>query len=219
MNQQVKQLIPAMVSFINDHGGYVTKTKLLKLLYLFDVEFYRTNRRLFTEFNWKFFHLGPWTREFDPIVDDLVAQGALLQVENTKAEYDTRFFRTESPSDFSRLFPTFKDEAALRTVLNTWADRTTGEILDYVYFHTEPMEYGIRNEPLDFSLIPHERPEKYSRSASGASHREIVAAKKELLAKIAALQKPQAETRFEFTPPRYDDEFLNAMAKLDAAEE
>lgn len=219
MNQQVKQLVPAMVTYINDHGGYVTKTKLLKLLYLFDVEFYRMNRRLFTEFSWKFFHLGPWAREFDPIVDDLVAQRALLQVESTKPEYDTKFFRTEWPFDFSRLFPTFKEEVALRTVLNTWADRTTGEILDYVYFRTEPMEHGIRNEPLDFSSIPYEPPEKYSRSASGASSREIAAAKKQLLAKIAALQKPRPEARFEFTPPHYDDEFLNAMAKLDAAEE
>jgi hypothetical protein len=218
MNQQVKQLIPAMVSYVNDHGGYVTKTKLLKLLYLFDVEFYRSHRRLFTEFNWKFFHLGPWTREFDSVLDDLVAQNVLVQIESTRGEYDTKYFRTKSPSDFGSLFSTFKDEAPVRTVLNTWGERSTGEILDYVYFHTEPMEHGIRNEPLDFSLIPEEPVEKYRRSSSGTSSREIAAAKKQLAARIAALQKPEPAMRFEFTPPRYDDEFLNAVSKLDAAE-
>src|SRR4051794_12914777 len=104
MNPQVKQLIPAMVSFINEHDGYVTKTKLLKLLYLFDVEFYRAHRRLFTKFSWKFFHLGPWAREFDPIVNDLVTTGVLLQVESTRQEYDAKFLKTESRLDFSKLF-------------------------------------------------------------------------------------------------------------------
>jgi hypothetical protein len=219
MTPKVKQLIPAMVSYINDHDGYVTKTKLLKLLYLFDVEFYRTHHRLFTGFGWKFFHLGPWAREFDPVLNELVDEGVLLQVESAKQEYDTKFLRTESRFDFSNLFPSIKEEAPLRTVLNIWGDRPTGEILDYVYFHTEPMEQGIRNEPLNFSLISDERPEKYSRSASGTSPRDIAVAKKQFASKVAALQKPKSEVRFEFTPPKYDDEFVNAMAKLDAAEQ
>jgi hypothetical protein len=219
MNHQVKELIPAMVSYINDHDGYVTKTKLLKLLYLFDVEFYRVHRRLFTEFNWKFFHLGPWTREFDPVIDDLVAQNVLVQIESTKSEYDTKFFRAESPSDFTHFFSSFKEEAPLRSVLNTWGDRATGEILDFVYFRTEPMEHGIRNEPLDFSLIPEEAVEKYHRSSSGKSTREIANAKKQWTARIQALEKPASEKRFNFTPPRYDDEFMNTISKLDAAEE
>jgi hypothetical protein len=218
MNPQVKQLIPAIVSYINEHRGYVTKTKLLKLLYLFDVEFYRVNRRLFTGFDWKFFHLGPWTREFDPVVDELVSHGVLLQVQSAKPEYDTKFFRTETPTDFSGLFSSFRDEAPLRTVLNIWGDRSTGEILDHVYFRTEPMEHGIRNAPLDFSVIPDERPEKYARTSSGLNSRQISALKKEFSAKLAALKKAQAANQFEFTLPRYDEEFLKVIDKLDAAE-
>jgi hypothetical protein len=218
MHPRIKDLLVAMVSFVNEHDGYVTKTKLLKLVYLFDVEFYRRNRRLFTGFNWKFFHLGPWTREFDPIVDDLVRRGVLLEVQSAKSEYDTKFFKAETPLDFSSLFSSIHEEAALRIVLNTWGDRSTGEILDYVYFRTEPMEHGIRNEVLDFSLIPEDRPEKYVRSSSGASSRQIIALKKEFAERVASLQKSQGEKRFQFTPPRYDDEFANAMAKLDIAD-
>src|ERR1700733_6598276 len=167
MHPRIKDLLVSIVSYINEHDGYVTKTKLLKLVYLFDVEFYRQNRRLFTGFNWKFFHLGPWTREFEPILDDLVRSGVLLEVQSNKSEYDTKFFKAESPLEFPSLFSSFHDEAALRVVLNTWGDRSTGEILDYVYFRTEPMENGIRNEALDFSVIPEGRSEKYVRSSSG----------------------------------------------------
>jgi hypothetical protein len=219
MHPRTKDLIVAIVSYINEHDGYVTKTKLLKLVYLFDVEFYRINRRLFTGFNWKFFHLGPWTREFDPIVDDLVGSGVLLETQSAKSEYDTKFFRATLPLDFSSLFSSYHDEAALRVVLNTWGDRSTGEILDYVYFRTEPMEHGIRNEVLDFSLIPEGRPEKYVRSSSGTPSRQISAMKKEFAQRLTSLRKIDQEKKFEFTPPQYDDEFVKAIAKLDIAEE
>jgi hypothetical protein len=218
MNLQFKQIIPAMVSYVNDHGGYVTKTKLLKLIYLFDVEYFRVNRRTFTGFTWKFFHLGPWAREFDPLLDELVGAGILLESQSTRPEYDKRFLRTDSPYDFSPLFANFRDESAMRTVLSTWAESSTGEILDYVYFRTEPMEHGIRNEPLDFSVIPEDRPEKYVRPSSGASAKQIARMKEDFASRISALQQLHPPKTFDFAPPSYDDEFRAAIAKLDAAD-
>ncbi len=218
MNSELKRIIPAMVSYVNDHSGYMTKTKLLKLIYLFDVEYYRANRKTFTGFTWKFFHLGPWAREFDPILDELVGTGVLLEGQSTRPEYDTKFLRTDSPHDFSPLFASFREESPLRTVLSTWAQSSTGEILDYVYFRTEPMEHGIRNEPLDFSVIPEDRPEKYNRPASGISAKQVAKMKQEFANRVGALQESRAAKDFEFTPPRYDDEFETAMAKLDAAD-
>src|SRR6266849_3614938 len=73
------KLIVAIVTWVVDQESYVTKTKLLKLLYLFDVEYYRAHRQTFTGFSWKFFHLGPWAAEFDPTLDGLVAKAALVQ--------------------------------------------------------------------------------------------------------------------------------------------
>ena len=67
MDKRLADLLVAIVSYVTTHDGYVTKTKLLKLLYLLDVEFYRAHGQMFTGFNWKYFHLGPWTDEFDPL--------------------------------------------------------------------------------------------------------------------------------------------------------
>ena len=41
--QPLAELITAVVSYVTKREGYITKTKLLKLLYLFDVEFYRAH--------------------------------------------------------------------------------------------------------------------------------------------------------------------------------
>ena len=214
MNSSIKNLIHAVVSQVIEKGGYVTKTKLLKLLYLFDVEYYRVHRETFTGFNWKFFHLGPWTREFDPLIEELVLNETLVESTSVKQDYDTKFFRVTEPRDTSRLFSTFADESILRSILNTWSESATGEILDYVYFHTEPMERGVRNEPLDFNCISEDKPEPYVRLKSRVSDKEISKLRNAFQEK---LDKTKAEgAKFQFTPPRYDEEFEKAVQKIEA---
>ena len=81
MEQTVEaNLIPVIVTWIAEHDSYATKTKLLKLLYLFDVEYYRQHQHTrFTGFGWKFFHLGPWAAEYDPMLSGLLAHGVLSE--------------------------------------------------------------------------------------------------------------------------------------------
>jgi|SRR5579871_3055308 len=214
MNTALTELIPALVFYVTERGGYVTKTKLLKLLYLFDVEFYRVHGRIFTGLHWKFFHLGPWTIEFDPLLEELVEDNAIFETKSIKADHETKFYRASEPSDFGKLFEKYSDQAILTTILNMWAESTTGEILDYVYFRTEPMEYGIRNQPLDFSRIAQHRPLKYTRSSSGKSTKEIAAARQQIqeLLKKAVADK---QAHFAFTRPKYDEEYFTALEKLD----
>jgi hypothetical protein len=216
VNSNLNLLIRAIVSYITEHGGYVTKTKLLKLLYLFDVEYYRLHRQIFSGFEWKFFHLGPWTREFDSLLESLVAQTALVESASTRPEYDTKFYRTPESFDIQGIFQSFRDEATLKMILDTWGESSTGELLDYVYFRTEPMEYGVRNEPLDFSKIPEQAPPIYKRRPSGKTKQELEAARRRFRVERAA-QAQAPGTRLSVTPPNYDEEFFKALSKLDAA--
>jgi hypothetical protein len=214
MDATPKDLIPAVVSYVTHKGGYVTKTKLLKLLYLCDVEYYRVFRKLLTGFQWKFFHLGPWAREFDPLLDELLTHGILIESSGSRPEYDTKLFKTSEDFDLANLFGTFKEEAPVKRVLERWAESSTGEILDHVYFHTEPMEHGIRSEPLDFTTVSEQPAVNYSRQASGKTPQEIKAARIRLAEQMAR-RKAEDASRFSFTPPRYDEEFLEALEKLD----
>jgi len=56
--QTAERLFAAIVSYVEERGGYVTKTKLLKLLYIFDVEYFRARRQTYTGFAWKFYPRG-----------------------------------------------------------------------------------------------------------------------------------------------------------------
>jgi len=214
MNSDIEKVLAAIVCYVVEHRGYVTKTKLLKLLYLFDVEYFRVHRQTFTRFQWKFFHLGPWTAEYEPILEGLVAQDVLIESQSSRSDFDTRFYRTSEHIDLDAAIPGIKDEMVLKSILKRWGDCSTGEILDYVYFRTEPMEFGIRNELLDFSHIAEQKPLTYSRPSSGRSEKEVQALR--LRFKHRGPQHSETE-RAEptVTPPRYDDEFFEAMSKLE----
>jgi hypothetical protein len=214
MNVSLSQLLPAVIFYVTERGGYVTKTKLLKLLYLFDVEFYRVHGLIFTGFEWKFFHLGPWTSEFDVLLDELVTREAVVETKSAKSDYETKFYRASEPVDLSSIFEKYSDQAILRAILDAWGDSTTGEILDHVYFRTEPMEHGIRNQPLDFTRIVQRLAEKYVRTSSGKTAKEISEARRRI--REALETKVAGEQRnFVFTPPKYDQEFLAALEKMD----
>lgn len=213
MSNPLAELITAVVSYVTEHDGYMTKTKLLKLLYLFDVEFYRAHGKTFTGFQWKYFHLGPWTKEFDPLLEGLVARGALTEQLVEKPDYDAKFLRAQESGNLKTVFADIRDELLLRNLLDLWGPSPTSEILDYVYFRTEPMEHGIRNEPLDFTRVLPQLPETYKRPASKATAGEIKALRREFSRKVAEKLPAKA---FKFTAPKYDEEFQAAMEKLDA---
>lgn len=212
----IEKLVGAVVTWVVGEGSCVTKTKLLKLLYLFDVEYYRAHRATFTGFSWKFFHLGPWTAEFEPVLEGLVAKGILAQQQSNGSEFETVFYRPADQIDPREPFTNVKDECILRGVLKSWGTRTTGEILDYVYFQTEPMETGIRNAPLDFSGIQSERRPAYSRPSSGKTKVEIQKLRTKFEAQQAQRKANLSQT-FTFTPPNYDEEYASAMAKLETS--
>ncbi|MCA9423262.1 MAG: hypothetical protein KC592_19740 [Nitrospira sp.] len=216
MNQPLEQLIPAIATYAKDKDIRLSKTKLLKLLYLFDVEYYRQHGATFTGFQWKFFHLGPWTNEYDPILEGLVRSGALLAKPYSTGEYEGCNYEPVEECDFSPIFPRVKDEMALRNILSVWAEKSLGEILDHIYFRTEPMEQGIRNAPLDFSLIPSQSPEPYRRSSSGKTSKELAHRRKQFGQKQKEFRQLQ-NASFEFTPPRFDEEFYQALSKLNEA--
>jgi hypothetical protein len=215
MNDHLTALLVAIVSYVTEHDGYMTKTKLLKLIYLFDVEFYRAHGKTFTGFQWKYFHLGPWTREFDPLLEQLVSHGDLTERIVERSEFDTRFLRAIGPANLRKPFDNYMDEATLKIILDTWGSSMTGEILDYVYFRTEPMEHGIRNELLDFSKILRQVPGTYRRPTSNKPASEIKKLRREFGQKIAARV---SSPTFQYTQPQYDEEFHAAMEKLDSGE-
>jgi hypothetical protein len=216
MNVETNALIPAIVSYLSERTVNVSKTKLLKLLYLFDVEFYREHGMTFTGFEWKFFHLGPWTAEFENLLTTLTQRGLLSEVPFSAKGYDGTVLRTEQTTSLRSAVGNLADELTLSRILNDWGNQPTGRLLDHVYFQTEPMEHGVRNHLLDFSVILAERPGLYRRSSSSASPGLIAKRKREFQKKIDEQKRGgPSQEGLTMRAPRYDEEFVAAMNTLE----
>ena len=120
-------------------------TRLVKLLYLADLEWRRTHKgEPIANLTWKFLHFGPYANE----LADLLG-GPELEVTELEQGKDARRFTFGKETEKSGL-PS-EIVGLLNQLVKKWGDVQLNKLLDYVYFDTEPMENAKRYELLDFS--------------------------------------------------------------------
>ena len=149
------------------------KTKLVKLLYLVDVENYRRRRRTLSGVEWHFYHYGPYAFEIDEALDYLEFDIPQESV-RTGGGHDAIVFRPDW--NFRPRLGDYVSSTELRLVnmvIKEWGEVELNPLLDHVYFNTEPMKEARRGEILDFSMIqrtqsPEKRP-RHSRTRSRSS--------------------------------------------------
>jgi hypothetical protein len=206
-------LIPGIATFIRSKESAATKTKLLKLLYLLDIESFRETQKTLTGFDWVFYKYGPWTAQYDEVLDQLSQEGKIQLNSSNKGDLEATFIDPTSAVDLSKAFPIYTDELKARRILEVWADRPVGELLDYVYFHTAPMKNAERKSRLDFgSILREEAPVEYRRAKSKSSPDELKKKRKEFLKAIAAAPKAAAG---QFIEPSYGHDYWAAIETME----
>ena len=144
------QFILYVVYQLNDLGRFPSSIQIVKYLYLIDVEFQRVMRTQLTPLEWRFHLYGPYAFELPALMARLGYHMAAEQFDGEegqgwrhRAEVEVKF-----PQEIAPIAQTIADR-----VLKVWGLASTREILDHVYFGTEPMEDAVRGEPLDFSRV------------------------------------------------------------------
>ncbi len=155
-NHRIEVLLGLIALRASERGGLLTKTRLVKFLYLLDLYNAQSEKQTFTGWPWAFVHYGPYCRESTDAIDRAEAAGNLAA-----HSYESRFgdddFKLYGPGDLLR-----EDEAEevrrelpmyvwsnLSAAVHQWYDDTFG-LLDYVYFHTGPMQEARPGENLSF---------------------------------------------------------------------
>jgi hypothetical protein len=207
----VNDLILAVLSELNNAGASApSKTKLLKLLYLIDVESARSVGKPLTGWNWVFLHYGPWTADYDSVLDQLAKYDDVMLRGFGVDEHTTLVVTQRRDVDVSRIGDGTAQNVVAR-VLNRWGQRELGEILNFVYFETEPMQHAERNTSLDFGTVPRGRYPVYYRTKSAVDSKTLRA----MRAKVNQPAAPAAAVSRACTPPRYDEVFEKALAALE----
>jgi hypothetical protein len=136
---------------VREEDGIPAKTRLVKLLYLVDLNSVRDRGEQATSFRWLFYHFGPYAPDIERIIDRQL--GNTIDLAETGEFFGDRMYvyrlreyppATLLPDRLRR----YCDE-----VCDRWALEDLNDLLSYVYFETPPMVGAVRGEPLDLSRV------------------------------------------------------------------
>ncbi len=139
----LRSLIAYMHARAEDRGITLHRTKLVKLLYLVDVERARTRRTPLTGVEWVFSHNGPHA---EAVVE---AVAAITDRELAMPTWKESRLRRGAPAAPDGEEWPASTKATVDRVMDAYAALSVDELLDHVYFHTSPMRGARRGEPLD----------------------------------------------------------------------
>lgn len=132
----------------------LTKTELVKYLYLLDVYVAEeTEGSKWTDIDWQFLHFGPFAPEVASSIDSLVSKSFIKEQAIQNATRDGYLY---SLSDWKGVSvdglgiprgAVIKLKQSIRDY-----DKNLPKLLNYVYFKTEPMSVARPGEVLDFSM-------------------------------------------------------------------
>ena len=128
----------------------LTKTKLLKLCYLVEFYYFKKNQKRLTEEEWIYYLYGPYLFNFDKHLQN--CPFSIIEVENKHNEYEIiemeeGYFKKEGIDEFDI-------KMLIRRIIKEFGEKNLEEIIDFIYFETEPMQkVKRRKEKLDFTAI------------------------------------------------------------------
>lgn len=210
-------LILAVLGEARSAGVSLSKTKLLKLVYLVDLETCRSSGRIATGWDWKFHHFGPWTAEYDSSLEGLSGDGR-VSITVLAGERDTQIIRSNDPSLDAWTIDVSEIRVATRRIVARWLSRDLPEILDYIYFESEPMQGAERGSRLSFESVVHVDYEPYRRESSSAPSAKIAELRRRLNLREMDTIDTEQRTPFRavsFTPPKYDAAALDLLNTLE----
>jgi hypothetical protein len=153
----LQSLIAYLVARSRERQVTLTQTKLVKLLYLIDVERYASGRASLSGLRWVFFHYGPYALELPETIEPMRDSERLI-AEGFK---DSLLYRAAPGAPDGEEWPP-ATRRQVDEVIRRYAALELNELLDHVYFHTAPMRDAKRGQELDMTLArsaPPRRPQ------------------------------------------------------------
>lgn len=220
MNDIILSLIKYIVCFANDHDIQLTTTRLVKFVYLADLYNARLNSgETITHFPWAFVNYGPYCSDVMKSIDDAVSRGFINSkvIESRKYDKDYKLF-TCYDEKYSELRKEFQLGvlSELQYAIKKYGD-DTAQLLDYVYFNTEPMRDVKKGDILNFSLstqpqpIPNVETKKLSKKDIELAKALVKKLKEKYTAASDNLRKDDIEAE-----KLYDDLYYETLNKLDS---
>ena len=148
-------IIRYIVWYATENDIRLTTNRLVKFIYLADLYHARSKAGMtLTGFPWRFIYYGPYCKEAMQCIEQVVSEGLICK--NTydsyfgeEKEYNIFTCKDKDPERIEELIPLGVLGPIQKAICRLGDD--TPQLLDYVYYDTEPMEDAKKGDLLDFS--------------------------------------------------------------------
>lgn len=148
MNRElVRELTLYVASQLRDMDSPISTIRLVKFLYLIDLEYYRRNYETLTGLDWKKYKFGPYAFELPSIFKSLDLDLEPEEVLTSSGRGVT--FKSQGQHPLPGGIDSFGASIVNRTI-KLQAGHDTPALLENVYA-TLPVKHGKFGEPLDFT--------------------------------------------------------------------
>lgn len=152
---ELKLIISEILNQLKKNNLSTNITKVIKLLYIIEVEYFKFKKERLTSLKWRFYHYGPvpleiydYCKKNNINIDDIYTNnGELLRNMELPKNYKGINANTTEKRDILFL---------ITRVIKDFGSMDIKDLLDYVYFETEPMKNAKRGEYIDFTKVKDE---------------------------------------------------------------
>ncbi len=159
----VRKLLLYIIDQLQDMEAEISTIRLVKMLYLIDLEYYKMHGSILTDIEWVYYHHGPY---FFDVGDILQSASIDLDAREVTTRSGRGFtYRSLEDQDISTDVD-YATEQLINRILKKWSLEDTSVLLEYVY-STPPIRMGQREKPINFGLaMEKKQPEKAKRKIS-----------------------------------------------------
>ena len=219
----ITTLTQALLNLAQERGFEgLTITALTKFIYLADVYYARKNGgETFTGVQWKFHHFGPCSYSLSETIQKKIPN---IQVESDETKDEGHIFILIKLSDHG-CRKTMQDTGlgiAITSSLESNLKKFGGNLnplLEYVYFHTEPMENAMPGDILDFNKCEAVDFSDFQSMGRGNFSQDKIKKGKQLLAALRDKKETRQSLLGKYTPPKYDIYYNNVHYIFDKTED
>ncbi len=213
-----EQLIQYITWYATEQGEVLTSIRLVKFLYLADLFYARIfHGETITKWPWRFVHYGPFCVEALETIENAAMSGLIESIPYESKFDDEEHFlykcRLDKDHPLHEILP-ISITAPLENAIKRWGGETY-QLLDYVYFETEPMEDVCFRDLLDFNKV--KKTETVKSIEMKPLSKENVKKAKEAINKLKESFLLSSE-KSNIVLPIYDDIYYRALQIMDEEE-
>lgn len=201
-----KNIIVNLINQLSHYDIKFGKTRLIKIAYLLELQYYKINKKRLSDAKWIFFKYGPYPINYCNY----------LEQDEIHITDDDGFIKIELKEDSELPSIPIEVTTIMNSLIMSYGNMELNQLLNFIYFNTEPMKYAKPKSELDFSKIVEdsEVKKKITIDISKENKIKLLEIRKRLSDALGKMPTPKFQSKFVL-----EDIFENNDMNLNPIEE